>query len=385
VAWISLAAFARHIIMPLQSGHVFASHIGHTGKTTLCFQMSSYYAKRHPDLNVLVMDLAEEGDCTKRLLGGVDNAAKKVDELFGTVFKLLADADKKSTARGLTNWLWSTSNTVDITQYAIRLNEHNPSIPPNLFLISSGAWPTTDKEMSLEERQRICSKIQESLDKSESVWKLFCDTDGDRRPSTFTKIGYGLCAHAIVPLHLNKGDLDRTETMMGVMNELRRTGEISTQVLFIVWNFVKSNKDEPMVHNGTSLSFTPTKVNLDILDACNTRLLAIRKDLPGIFVHDEAPDADFIKASTVVLRSLADNVLKPSEELGKPFVQIVDDLAASGKKTMKFNSGGTEYSAADSVIANVDNSLREIEAKFEAMSLGPASAAPTSSGYPGGQ
>jgi hypothetical protein len=237
--------------------------------------------------------------------------------------------------------------------------------------------------MSIEQRQRVCSKIQESLEKSEFVWKLFCDTDGDRRPSLFTKIGYGLCAHAIVPLHLNKGDLDRTETMLGVMDELRKAGEISTQVLFIVWNFVKSNKDEPMVHNGTSLPFTPTKVNLDILDACNTRILGIRKDLPGLFAHDEAPDTDFIKASTVVLRSLADNVLKPSEELGKPFVQIVDDLAASGKKTMKFNSGGTEYSAADSVIANVDNSLREIEAKFEAMSLVPSSAVPVASnGYP---
>lgn len=210
------------------------------------------------------------------------------------------------------------------------------------------------------------------------MWKLVCDTDGDRRPLVFTKIGYGLCAHAIVPLHLNKGDLDRTETMLGVMDHLRKEGEISTQVLFIVWNFVKSNKDEPMVYNGNSLPFTPTKVNLDILDACNTRILSIRKDLPGLFAHDEAPDADFIKASTVVLRSLADNVLKPSEELGKPFVQIVDDLAASGKKTMKFNSGGTEYSAAESVIVNVDNSLREIEAKFETMCLESSSVAPAS-------
>jgi len=50
------------------------------------------------------------------------------------------------------------------------------------------------------------------------------------------------------------------------------------------------------------------------------------------------------------------------------------------KKTMKFQTGSTEYTAAEAVIGSVDESLRNIEAKFEAMSLGPAS----SGGYPSG-
>lgn len=359
--------------MPLQSAHVFASHIGHTGKTTLCFQMSNYYAQRHPEVRVLVMDLAEEGDLTKRMLGGVDAADGKAQELFGSVFSLIEDS-KKAT-KGLTSWLWSS--TVDLTQHAVQISQHNSAVPDNLYLISSGAWPYQEEQMNVDERKKVVAKIQESLDKSEATWKLFCDTDGDRRPSTFTKIGYGLCAHAIVPLHLNKGDLARTETMLGVMQSLREQNEISTQVLFVIWNFVKSNKDEPMEYKGTKLPFTPTKVNLDILDSCNSRLCKLRQDLPGLFVHDEASDADFVEAATTVLRQLADNVLRPSEELGKPFVKMVDELAASGRKTMKFQSGDTEYTAADSVIANVDDALRNIEAKFEAMSLGPRSG-----GYP---
>merc|ERR1712139_368319 len=99
--------------------------------------------------------------------------------------------------------------------------------------------------------------------------------------------------------------------------------------------------DGPMEYKGNTLSFSPTKVNLDILDACNARVAGLRKVLPGLFVHGEASDADFVQASTVVLRQLADNVLKPSEEFGKPFVQMVEELATSGKKTMKFQSGGT--------------------------------------------
>ena len=226
--------------MPLHGAHVFASHIGHTGKTTLCFQMSCYFAKRNPDVSVLVMDLAEEGDLTKRLLGGGDDANQTVDNLFGGVFSLVATAEwcRIDKTKGLTSWLWS--GNVDLSQHAVKVADHNPAIPENLFLMSSGAWPCTEEEMSEDERKLVCAKIQESVArffaKSEATWKLFCDTDGDRRPSLFTKIAYGLCPYAIVPLPLSKCDLDRTETMMRQLYQLRSTGEISTRVLLIVWN-----------------------------------------------------------------------------------------------------------------------------------------------------
>jgi len=338
--------------------------------------MSCYYAKRHPEIKVLVFDLAEEGDLTKRFLGGVDAAAQKIDEVYGTVFNLIEDA-KKPPSRGLTSW-WRGDTKMDIMKSVVRVSEHNKAIPENLYLISSGAWPKTDEVMETDVRKRIVANIQEALVSSEATWKVFCDTDGDRRPSTFTKIGYGLCQYAIVPLHLNKGDLDRTETMLGVMNELRDKGEISVQVLFIVWNFVKSNADKPTEHKGTQLPFTPTKVNLDILDSCNRRLVDLRKTLPGLFVHEASSDEDFIKASTTILRELADNILKPSEELGKPFVQMVDEIEASGQKTMKFKSGdGVEYQTTKDGLMSVQASILNLEAKFEAMSI----SAPANGGY----
>jgi len=358
--------------MPLQSGHVFASHIGHTGKTTLCFQMSCYFAQRHPGVSVLVMDFAEEGDLTKRLLGGVDSAKGKVESLFGGIFKLLSDAQDKST--GLMSWMFGKE--VDVTKHAIRVADHNPSVPPNLYLMSSGAWPSVEKPMDGETRLRLAAKIRTSLEGAEATWKLFCDTDGDRRPSTLTMLAYSLCPEAIVPLHLNKSDLDRTETMLGVLHELRKNGEIQTQVLFVVWNFVKSLKDEPCTHRGRlgelglELPFTPTKVCLDILDACNSRLFSISQELEGLFVHHKADEAAFVQTSTAVQRQLADNVLKPSEELGMPFVNMVSKLAESGKKSMKFKSGDVEYDAKDQVIQGVDSAMRELEHKFESMLIG---------------
>jgi len=364
--------------MPLQSSHVFASHIGHTGKTTLCFQMSSYYATRHPDISVLVIDFAEEGDLTKRLLGGVDSSKKIIEELAGSVFKLMSATNQLITdskaSGGLTSWLFARKSAeLDITKYAVRVADYNKSIPSNLYLVSSGAWPRQDEPMDDETRVGISSKIMASLQNSTTTWKLFCDTDGDRRPSPLTMMAYSLSAEAIVPLHLSKADLDRTETMLGLLNEYRQEGKVSTKVLFVVWNCVKSMKDEPYAHTSqlgkVEIPFTPAKVSLDILDACNTRLCSIAKDLPGLFVHEGSDASQFIKASTAVNRQLADNVLKPSEELGMPFIHMVGKLHESGKKSMNFKSGGVEYKADSNVITSVDNSLKVLETKFEAMSV----------------
>lgn len=358
--------------MPVQSRHVFASHIGHTGKTTFTYQMSSYYAKRHPDKSVLVMDFAEEGDLTKRLLGGVDASSKLAESLFGGVFNMLGEARDKS--KGLSGWIWATQ--VEVEKHAIRIADYNKSVPPNLYLMSSGAWPRDDQEMDSATRKQLRDMILKSLEKSTATWKLFCDTDGDRRPSSLTMLGYSLCPEAIIPLHLNKGDLDRTETMLGLMHDLRQKREIETQVLFVVWNFVKLLKEEPCSYQGRlgniglELPFTPTKVNLDILYACNERLYKISQDLPGLFVHHAAGEQNFVKSGTAIQRQLADNVLKPSEEMGKPFVQMVDDLAASGKKSMKFKTGSVEYDTKADVIQGVDKSMLELMNKFEDMTLG---------------
>merc|ERR1719414_1333519 len=163
--------------------------------------------------------------------------------------------------------------------------------------------------------------------------------------------------------------------MLGMLNELRTKGEVQTQVLAVVWNFVKVLKDEPCSHTGKvgdagmELPFTPTKVSLDILDACNARLYASMQQLPGLFVHDDLGEAAFVLSSVLVRRQLADNVLKPSEELGMPFARMVEELASSGKKSMKFKSGGVEYEAKDSTIQNVDDSIQSLASKLEAMAI----------------
>merc|ERR1712100_461510 len=106
----------------------------------------------------------------------------------------------------------------------------------------------------------------------------------------------------------------------------------------------------------------------DIMTACNKRLYDLSQELEGLFVHGNAGNqADFAKSSTIALKHLADNVLKPSEELGKPFVQMVDELSSSGKKSLKFKSGDVEYDAKEKTIHGTNDAMQALEAKFEAM------------------
>merc|ERR1712242_79521 len=151
-------------------------------------------------------------------------------------------------------------------------------------------------------------------------------------------------------------------------------GEIKTQVLMVVWNMVTSRKEEVEgIAAQLGLSFTPTKICMDILDACNERLWANSKDpdMAGLFVHggELAAKDDFVRASTFVFRQLANNVQKPAEELGMPFAEMVRQIDERGTTKMKLATGGVVYEADAKTIHNVDEAMRGLERTFEAMTI----------------
>merc|ERR1712232_232666 len=114
---------------------------------------------------------------------------------------------------------------------------------------------------------------------------------------------------------------------------MRKNGDVNTQVQLIVWNMIKSQKDAPADVGGISLSFTPSSVSADILTACNARLVNLAKseDFTGLFAGGgpDVSDEEFLQSSVAGMRQLADNVLKPSEELGMPCVHMVTALVDS--------------------------------------------------------
>eukprot|EP00932_Pfiesteria_piscicida_P007933 SRR837773.18173.p1 GENE.SRR837773.18173~~SRR837773.18173.p1 ORF type:complete len:376 (+),score=152.72 SRR837773.18173:120-1130(+) len=332
--------------------------------------MAARYALQHPELKVLCMDMTEEGDLTKRLLGGVDRAREKVQELYGRIFSLLETAKEEASRYAIMRFI--RGSALDVTDHCIRVADHNENIPGNLYLISSGAYPTEDEApWSREEREAVAQQIRGSLERSSSTWKLFCDTDGDRRPSPYTMLAYSLCELAVVPLQSSKSDMDRTETMFGVLNQLRKEGLIKTQILMVVWNMVSVIKNEPSTCGDLQLPFTPTKINADIISACSRRVyeLAMDPDCEGLFLRagPGVTEADFYRTSITAVRQFADNAQRPAEELGLPFAQMLAQLG--GKKTMVFDSTGVKYQVDSGVLESADQALEVLTQKFEAMSL----------------
>ena len=55
--------------MPLLDSFVIWNNKGGVGKTTLSFHMATQYAKRHPDRNVLVLDLCSQANVSIAMLG----------------------------------------------------------------------------------------------------------------------------------------------------------------------------------------------------------------------------------------------------------------------------------------------------------------------------
>ena len=74
--------------------HVFASHKGGTGKTQLCFQCAAQYANDNPNTQVLVLDMTELGDLSKRCLGGTGDSDEFQHE-FGGMFDLVEQAEQQ--------------------------------------------------------------------------------------------------------------------------------------------------------------------------------------------------------------------------------------------------------------------------------------------------
>eukprot|EP00932_Pfiesteria_piscicida_P001028 SRR837773.11002.p1 GENE.SRR837773.11002~~SRR837773.11002.p1 ORF type:complete len:374 (-),score=107.90 SRR837773.11002:56-1087(-) len=339
--------------------------------------MACSFAQSHPEAKVLCMDMSEEGDLTKRLMGGVDAARQKVSELFGTLFKLVDDAKKEAPQTVATRlkslFLGKRDADLDVVPHCIRLADHNANVPGNVYLVSSGAYATEEEPMTPEELRSTAGRILGALERSPDSWQLFCDTDGDRRPSTFTKLAYNLCDLAIVPLQCSKSDMDRTETMFGMMNDLRQRGEINTQILMVVWNMVKAQRNEPCEVSGLTLPFTPAKINAEIMSACNERLCACAWDpaMSGLFLGagPDTTEADFLSSSVTAVRQFADNAQRPAEELGMPFARMLDLLRESGKTKLTFDSTGVKYQVDAEVLGAADRALSVLTAKFEAMSL----------------
>lgn len=112
----------------------FYNNKGGVGKTTLCSNVSSLYAKNNPQTQVLVIDMCPQANVSQFLLGGGHKG-------YQTNQRLQSLATRKNIV-GFTDWLLKNNPGFSSlsTSYAIQVSPFNGNISDNLYLIAGDSF-----------------------------------------------------------------------------------------------------------------------------------------------------------------------------------------------------------------------------------------------------
>jgi len=305
--------------------YVFASQKGGTGKTKLCYHTACQYAHSRPDEHVMLLDMTELGDLTKRCLGGVSNEEALASNA-GKMFEVIEAAEKveEQHQRGMFMRMASVFRRkveIDLESAAVHPSEWNAAAPENLYLMSSGASSYDEEEeyRDPEEMRTIAQHIRQALEQDPRTWKVFIDTDGDRRPAPFTRLGYALADYCIIPIAPDESDFARLLPMFKTLQGMYEREEMRCRVQFICWNKLQLYRKAPSDLG----SFTTPKVTGDMIASLNKKLFEQARQCGKLFVHCDAPDAvAFQQAATVLVRDFPDTCSLPSNAMGIPFCRM---------------------------------------------------------------
>lgn len=102
---------------------------GGVGKSYLTFQISSEYARKHPDQKVLVIDLCPQANASSMLLGGIIQGEANLGVISAT-------APRRTIAGYVDERLLSPYTSPKVgAKYVLRPADYNSNIPDNLHLV----------------------------------------------------------------------------------------------------------------------------------------------------------------------------------------------------------------------------------------------------------
>jgi len=111
--------------------YTFWNNKGGTGKTSLCFHTLVRYAEKHPEKNILVIDVCPQANLSELLLGGLVNSGSnklvEVQESGKSVGQYFQD-------RLSTPYSWS--NSIVPSSYLVKPSFYHSEMPSNIDLLS---------------------------------------------------------------------------------------------------------------------------------------------------------------------------------------------------------------------------------------------------------
>src|ERR1700694_5782390 len=110
-------------------GYALWNNKGGVGKSYLSFQLATEYARTHPNIKILVIDLCPQANVSSMLLGGIYRGESRLDELAEMV-------PSKTIAGYIDDRIRSPyMSPVSGANYLTQPRTANPDIPSNLYLV----------------------------------------------------------------------------------------------------------------------------------------------------------------------------------------------------------------------------------------------------------
>ena len=114
--------------------YAFYNNKGGVGKTTLCSNAATLYAKDNPDTQVLVIDMCPQANVSQFLLGGGKQG-------YSINQRIQSSASRKNIV-GFIDWLLKGNSNFKTpnTSYKIQVSNYNNKIEENLYLIAGDSF-----------------------------------------------------------------------------------------------------------------------------------------------------------------------------------------------------------------------------------------------------
>jgi cellulose biosynthesis protein BcsQ len=119
----------KNFKMPCENSYVIWNNKGGVGKTTIAFNLSTMYAIRNPNVDVLVIDMCPQANVSSTLLKGRSNLFEVQSQTIS-----IANLNYPKTVAGYLQSYVDNCSGLDMDSFYVKINNFNKSIPENMYL-----------------------------------------------------------------------------------------------------------------------------------------------------------------------------------------------------------------------------------------------------------
>lgn len=242
--------------MPVLRSYAIWNNKGGVGKSTITFHLASRYAEKHPNVNVLVIDLCPQSNSSMMLLGGGGQGEQHV-------LNLCMEATPKTVVGYLSQVIAGGAGAPlpDPWNFVVAAQDYNAEIPDNLFLlcgdgnlepmapaISAAAaapalTPNTQPWKWVHQIfEGFIDKIAAPLDED---WMVFIDTNPSF--SIYTELAVSAAQRLITPVNADDSSRVATNAMFILLH-----GQIPPHPIYGTWTYAsqaqKHGLKVPQIH-----------------------------------------------------------------------------------------------------------------------------------------